>query len=98
MGIVTTSTTASELIGRNTLRKSLIFKNEDTTNAVYTKTERDVPPTVSSTVHDIKLAAGEAFSLSSIEDGPEAIQDRWTVVAAAGTPIVSFYETEEKDR
>lgn len=95
MPIVTTSTTAQELIPRNRLRKSLIFKNEDAAIQVYIKQERASTGTVSSTVHDFRLDPAESYSLLSTEDGAEAIQDRWTVIAASGTPIVSFYETED---
>ena len=31
-------------------------------------------------------------------DGKEAIEDRWTIIAASGTPRVSFFETENIER
>ncbi len=98
MPIVTTSTQAAELVGRSKVRQSLVFKNEDAALAVYIKKERNGALNVSSTVHDFKLDAGESFALVAMQDGDEAIQDRWTVIAASGTPIVSVYETEIFER
>ena len=95
MPILTTSTTGAQLIDRNRNRRSLIFKNEDAAINVYIKRERVVTPTVSSTDHDFELGPEESFSLVETEDGKETIQDRWTVVAASGSPIVSFFETED---
>lgn len=95
MPIVSITTSASELIGRSRTRISLTFKNEDVTNSVFLKQEREITPTVSSTIHDIKLLPGEAVSLLQGEDGAEAIQDRWTAISSAGTVIVSVLETEE---
>ena len=95
MPIVTAGVTAIELIARNRMRKSLVFKNEDATINVFIKQERAITPTVSSTDHDFKLGPAESLALLENEDGKEAIQDRWTVVAASGAPIVSLYETED---
>lgn len=91
----TTSTTAQEIALRNRLRRSMVFQNEDTTDAVFVKRERAATPTVSSTDHDHRIGPGGSLSLNYETDGIEAIQDRWTVIAAANTPRVSFFETEE---
>ena len=93
--VKTLSTTAEELVPRNRLRKSMIFQNEDAAIDIYIKKERAVTPTVSPTDHDHRISAGSNISLNFGTDGAEAIQDRWTAVAASGTPVISFFETEE---
>ncbi|MEK7179970.1 MAG: hypothetical protein AAB706_00685 [Patescibacteria group bacterium] len=98
MPIKTLSTTAEELIPRNRLRKSMVFQNEDSTINIFIKQERTAVATVSSTIHDHRLGPGGAIALNFGTDGKEAIEDRWTVVAASGTPIISFFETEEHVR
>lgn len=89
------SDTAEELLLRNRLRRSFVVQNEDSTIAVFLKRERETTPTCSPTVHDHRLGPGGAIALNYSTDGIEAIQDRWTVVAASGTPRISFFETEE---
>lgn len=91
----TISDTASELIGRNRLRRSIIFQNEDTAINVFVKREREATPTVSATDHDHRIGPGGSLALNSDTDGKEAIQDRWTVIAASGTPRISVFETED---
>lgn len=95
MATKTLSTTAEEILPRNRLRKSFVIQNEDASIAVYIKLERAATPTVSSTNHDHVLAAGSSIALSNLVDGEEQIQDRWTGIAASGTPRISFFETEE---
>ena len=98
MPTLATSTSGQELIPRSRLRKSLIFQNEDATIDMFIRQERTVVPDVSATIHDHKRAAGGVFSLTAEEDGIEAVQDRWTVIAASGTPLISFFETEDTVR
>lgn len=98
MAARTVSNTASELILRNRLRKSFIIQNEDTSINVFIKRERAGTPTVSSTDHDHRIGPGGAIALNYGTDGLEAIQDRWTIIAASGTPLVSFFETEDITR
>ena len=93
--LVPTSTTASILVTRNRLRKSVLFQNEDGTNVVYVKKERGPTLAVSSTDHDHRIGPGSSLSLNSVLDGVEAIQDQWSVVAGAGTPSISVLETED---
>lgn len=90
----TLSGSAEEMIPRNRLRKSWIVQNEDTAINVFIKQERATAPTVSSTVHDHRIGPGGNLALNFNTDGKEAIQDRWTVISSAGTPLVSFFETE----
>lgn len=90
----TISTAAEELFPRNKLRKSFAVQNEDVSVVVYLKKERAVTPTVSATDHDHGLRPTATIALNFETDGEEAIQDRWTVVAASGTPRISFIETE----
>ncbi len=94
----TIADSASEVIGRNRLRRSWVIQNEDATIACFIKRERDGALTVSTTDHDHRIGAGGSIALNSDTDGKEAIQDRWTIVAASGTPRVSFFETEDIER
>lgn len=94
MASKTISTTAEEVLPRNRLRISFLVQNEDAAINVFLKRERAGTPTVSSTDHDHVLQAGGSIALNLDMDGMEAIQDRWTVVAASGTPRVSYFETE----
>lgn len=91
----TISDTASELIPRNRLRKSFVIQNEDTIIEMYIKQERAATPTVSSTSHDHRLTPGASISLTEFSDGKESVQDRWTIIAASGTPRLSLFETED---
>jgi hypothetical protein len=91
----TTSTGAAYLLNRNRLRKSVIVFNEDTTDAVFLKRERAATPTVSATDHDIKIGPGSFWGMSSTLDGVEAIQDSYSVISAANTPRVSYFESED---
>lgn len=93
-----TSTSAEEVFPRNTMRKSFVIQNEDASIAVFIKKERIATPSVSSTDHDHRIGPGGAMALNNLNDGPEAIQDRWTVVAESGTPRISYFETEEVTR
>lgn len=91
----TITTTAEEVLPRNRLRRSWIIQNEDTAINVFIKREREGTPTVSTTDHDHRLGPGGSLALNSDTDGKEAIEDRWTIVAASGTPRVSVFETED---
>lgn len=92
------STTAEEVLPRNRLRRSWIISNEDAAIDVFIKREREATPTVTTTNHDHLLAAGGIIALNNGTDGQEAIQDRWTAIAASGTPRISFFETEDTVR
>ena len=91
----TISGTAEELLPRNRLRKSFVIQNEDSAINVFIKREREATPTVSSTDHDHRVGPAGSIALNFGTDGIEAIQDRFTIIAASGTPRVSFFETEE---
>lgn len=93
--LVTSSVTAGLLIVRNRNRKSLIIQNTDTTDTVFVKRERAATATVSSTNFDFKLSPGAAVGLNSLLDGTEAIQDSYSVIASANTPVVAVFETED---
>lgn len=93
--MITATTTAALLIVRNRNRKSLIIQNSDTAETVFVKRERAATPTVSSTNFDFKLSPGAAVGLNSLLDGSEAIQDSYSVIAAANTPLVAVFETED---
>jgi len=93
----TISNTAEELFMRNRLRKSFVLQNEDASIDIYIKQEFS-GVVVSSTDHDHRIGPGGSIALNFQNDGEEAIQDRWTVIAASGTPRISYFETESKDR
>lgn len=94
----TISNTAAEILPQNKLRVSWIVQNEDASIDIYLKQERPGTTSVSATDHDHRLAAGSALSLNNLTDGKEAIQDRWTIIAASGTPRISYFETETIER
>jgi len=99
MTLLTTSTTAAEILPRNLVRKSLIFQNTDSSINMFVKKERlSNQNTVSGTDFDHRVGPGGSLSLNQDIDGREAIESRWTVVAASGTPILSFFETEDITR
>lgn len=94
----TISTTAEELISRSRLRNSFAVKNEDASINIFIKRERTPSTTVSATDHDWEIAPEAALAFDTELDGAEAVQDRWTVVAASGTPRISVVETEDTVR
>lgn len=95
MPVIATSTTALLLLRRNRLRKSFVLQNQDSANAMVVKRERAETLTVSSTDFDHKLNPGGTLALNSGQDGTEAIQDSYSIIALAGTPNVAVLETED---
>ena len=95
MSLVTLSTSPGEILPQNRLRKSLILQNVDGSITVYIKRERNSATTVSASDFDFRLVPGSAIGLNSMLDGSEAIQDRYTAIAASGTPQVAVFETED---
>lgn len=94
----TITISASELLLPNTLRKSFIIQNEDASIAVFVKFERPPLLTVSATDHDHRIGPEAAIALNQLTDGNTQIQERVTIIAASGTPRVSFFETEDVPR
>jgi hypothetical protein len=90
-----TSIVAEEVVPRNTMRKSFVVQNEDAADSIFLKRERAETPTVSATDHDHRIGPGGAVALNDFNDGKQAVQDRWTCVASANTPRISFFETED---
>ena len=90
--------TAEELVPENRLRKSLLIGNEDATIACFIKQEEPGNNTVSVTDHDHRIGPEGSAALNSLLDGEKAIQGRWTIVAASGTPRISIFETEDIKR
>lgn len=95
MATRTISTTAEEILPRNRLRKSWVIQNEDSAISIFLKREREATPTVSATDHDFVVFAGGSLAVNNLLDGNEIIQDRWTIIAASGTPRVAVFETED---
>lgn len=94
----TITNTGAELVGENALRKSLVIQNEDVSIAIFVKQEAPGLTTVSTTDHDHRIGPEGALALNSLLDGERPIRGRWTIVAASGTPRISFYETEDHRR
>jgi hypothetical protein len=95
MPSLTLSTSASEILPSNASRKSFVIQNESTADSVYIKKERAETTSVSSTDHDLLLGPGASMALNTANDGAKAIQGRWTGVASANTPRISWFETED---
>lgn len=92
------TTSAEELFPQNNQRKSFIIQNEDGTNALFMKFEKPGQTSVSATDHDHRLGPGASIGVNSLTDGEEQIQERVTIIADAGTPRVSYFETESIKR
>lgn len=90
--------TGAELIPENRLRKSLLISNEDTAIDIFIKQEEPNNTTVSTTDHDHIIGPRGIIGINSLIDGIKAIQGRWTIVAASGTPRISVFETEDVKR
>ena len=95
MSLITIPNTAVELVSKNTMRKSLLFLNEDAIDSVYIKRERSERTTVSATDHDHRIGPGAGLGLSSTLDGKEWIQGRYTAISSAGDVNVAVMETED---
>ncbi len=93
--LVSTSVTSKLLLNRNRLRKSFLIQNVDGTDVVYIKRERGPVFSISASDYDFRLPPGSSFALNSDVDGMEAIQDAYSVLAAANTPSVATFETED---
>ena len=96
--LVTTSVTPSILVPQNRLRKSILIQNNDASISVYVKRERGNTATVSASDYDFRVGPGAAIAVNSVVDGLEAIQDRYTVVAVSGAPVIAVFETEDVRR
>jgi hypothetical protein len=94
----TITNAAEELFPQNALRKSFAIENEDTSIQIFIKKERPTGLTCSTTDHDHNVRPGATIAVNYDSDGKEAVQERWTIVAASGTPRISFVETEEIKR
>lgn len=94
----TITNSGEELFPQNRRRVSFAVQNEDAAINVFIKKERPGFNTVSTTDHDHRLSPGVALALNNFLDGEEAVQERYTIVAASGTPRISILETnKDKD-
>jgi len=98
MSAINISDSAAQLIPENKLRKALTIQNEDASINVFVKQEAPGSTTVSATDHDHRLGPGGIVSVTITEDGEQAVRGRWTIIAASGTPLISFFESEIVDR
>jgi len=95
MPLIIVPNAVSELVPKNTMRKSLLLLNEDAANSVYIKRERSERTTVSATDHDHRIGPGASFSLNSTLDGKEWIQGRYSAISSAGNVNIAVFETED---
>jgi len=96
MPTLATSDSIQQIVPQNLLRKSIIFQNEDASINVFIKREKpEETDSVSSTDHDHRLGPGGSLALTLDTDGKQEVLGRWTVIAASGTPLLSFFETED---
>ncbi len=94
----TITNAAAELLPQNKLRRSFIVQNEDASISAFIKFEKPGATTVSTTDHDHRIGPGGALALNFNTDGAEQVTERITIIAASGTPLISFFETEENRR
>jgi hypothetical protein len=95
MASVTIPNSATVILPRNVSRKSFSIQNEDGTDIVYVKREEGEALTVSATDHDFRIGPGSSLALTLNEDGSQQVGGRWTGIASANTPRISFFETED---
>jgi len=93
---VTLSTTGIEVVPQGNLRRSILFTNTDASINIFLKKTRPGEAVATSTDFDVLLAPGGAFSMNTQEDGEEAVHERWTAVAASGTPVIVAFETKDR--
>ena len=93
---ITLSTTGAEVVPQGNLRRSLLFINADTAINIFLKKTRPTEGAASSTDRDVILQPGGSFALNTQEDGEESVHERWTAVAASGTPVLVFFETKDR--
>ena len=91
----TITNSGAEILPENKERKSFIVQNEDASIDIFIMREPPGATDISTTNHDHLIAAGGNFIMNHNEDGLEMLSDRWTVIAASGTPRISFFETED---
>jgi hypothetical protein len=94
--LIPLSTSAAEAVPQGNLRRSLLFINPDGGINIYLKKERPGNTDLSTTNYDVRIAPGGSFSMNTNDDGEEAVQERWTALAASGTPSLVVFETKDK--
>jgi len=94
----TLSDSAAEFLPQNLLRKSFIVQNEDASIDIFIRIEEPGVLAVSTTAHDHRIAPGGSLAINSDTDGIHQLRSRWTAIAASGTPLISFFETEDIER
>lgn len=91
----TITNSAETLIPQGAYRKSFVVQNEDGAINCFIKQENGETLACSTIVHDHRLTPGGGIALNYGTDGERAIQGRWTIIAASGTPRISIFETED---
>ncbi len=93
---VATSGTAAVAAPANLYRKSIVFRNLDSTNNIYLDT---MPTAVLTTGNaGIILKPGDTIAFNSSIDGEIQLHGTWSAIASGGTPTLLWYETEDIQR
>jgi len=95
MSVQALSTSASQILPQNPLRKSIVLQNVDASINIFIKFEDPTQTTVTSSNFDVRLNAGAVFTLNQQQDGLRQIVERVTAIAASGTPSIAVFETED---
>ena len=96
---IATSGTAARLIPQNSQRVSLLMMNLDATDNIFGDADTKVPSSGLTTSNaSIRLGPGAAISINRLTDGLAQIQDSYTFIASANTPILAWFETENFNR
>lgn len=94
--VIPLSTSAVQAVPQGNLRKSILFLNPDGAINIFLKKERGGGLTVSSTDFDVRISPGGSFAMNTNDDGEDAVQERWTAIAASGTPNLVIFETKDR--
>ena len=86
---ISITTTGTLVLNYNPYRKSIIFHNPSA-NIMYA--QRTDAQSVKAASADLRLPAGATRTLTWIEDGQDAIVDRWSVIVETGTSTLEYAE------
>lgn len=93
MPTISVATTGTEILARNAFRKSLAFKNLDSTNAVHI--DNAAPTAVKVATAGIKLDPGGSFTMNISTDGRNTVRDQFSAIAVTSSVNVAVFESYE---
>lgn len=94
--IIPLSTTGIEVAPQGNLRRSILFLNPDGAINIYLKKTRPGESVATTSDYDVRLSPSGSFAMNTNDDGEEAVHERWTAVAASGTPNIVIFETKDR--